>query len=102
MFHRPKVRLVGMALAIAACSTVAAGVAFARDQSTHYQLRRGDFVSVPSLGWTCLASTHRDHPIFTCTTNDKPIRSITVAPQQIVVGDTRPPTVVHGGYAFRY
>jgi hypothetical protein len=102
MLHRQKARLVAMALAIAASSTVAIGVAFARDQSTRYQLRRGDSVAVLSLGWTCLASTYRGHPIFTCTTNEKPIRSITVAPQQIIVGNTRPPMVVHGGYSFRY
>lgn len=102
MLHRQKVRLVAAAVAIVASSTLAVGVAFARDQSTHYQLRRGDSVAVPSLGWTCLASTYREHPIFTCTTNQKPIRSITVSPQQIIAGNTRPPTVVHGGYSLRY
>src|SRR5690349_16691741 len=85
--------LVGVALALGFGS---------RSGQRHYRLRTGDSVSIPALRWTCLASTVHGRPIFTCTSDDKPIRGDTIWRHQIVVGGSGPPVPVQGGYRFHY
>lgn len=96
-----KVRRVLLASSGAACLAVGIGASF--DQQTrHYRLLRGDSVEIPALRWTCLMSAFQGRPIFTCTTDLKPVRSVTIWPHQITVGITGQPIRIHGGYRFDY
>jgi hypothetical protein len=96
-----QLRRIAFVLTGAACLTVGVGASFAQ-QAHHYQLRRGDYVAIPALRWTCGMSAVHGRPIFTCTSDLKPVRSVTIWPHQITVGITRPPVAVHGGYRFGY
>lgn len=73
-----------------------------QEAARHYRLQDGDYVAIPALRWTCVMSADRGRPLFTCTSDDKPVRSVTVFPHQIYVGVTRAPVRVHGGYRFTY
>lgn len=94
--------VVAVALAAAACLALGADAALSRHAAQHFQLREGDYVSIPALRWTCLMSNDHGRPLFTCTTDTKPVRSVTVTPHQLDVGITKPPGVIHGGYRFTY
>jgi hypothetical protein len=88
---------------VAALVCVAFAVGFAsRSGQRQIRLRAGDSVSIPSLGWTCLASTFQGRPIFTCTSDDKAAREDTIWRHQIIVGKSGRPVPVHGGYRFRF
>jgi hypothetical protein len=70
---------------------------------TAYRPKRGDFVDIPSLGWTCTLTTlpHRRRAFY-CDTNAKPIFGMWFTRHRIVVNLRRPPVRVHYGYAFTY
>jgi hypothetical protein len=93
---------VAIALAAAACLALGAAAALSRESAQHVRLHEGDYVSIPALRWTCLMSNDHGRPLFTCTTDTKPVRSLTITPHQLYVGITRRPVIVHGGYRFTY
>jgi D-arabinose 1-dehydrogenase-like Zn-dependent alcohol dehydrogenase len=88
---------------IAGLVFVALAVGFvSQSGEKHFRLRVGDSVSIPSLHWTCLASTLHGRPIFTCTSDEKPVHGDTISQRQIIVGGSGRPLRVHGGYRFRF
>jgi hypothetical protein len=88
---------------IAALVFVTCAVGFvSRSPHTHFQLRAGDSVSIPALHWTCLASTLHGRPLFTCTSDDKPVHSATIWRHQIIVGGSGRPVGGGGGYRFHF
>jgi hypothetical protein len=73
-----------------------------RNGQRHIVLNAGDSVSIPTLHWTCLASTFHGRPLFTCTSDNKTVRSVTVWLHQVTVGGIGRPAAMHGGYLFRF
>jgi hypothetical protein len=95
-------RLAFLGLLGSACLAGTIGAGFGDAAAHHYRLRRGDYVEVPALRWTCLMSSVQSRPIFTCTTDNKRVRSVTLGLHDIWVGVTHQPAAVHGGYRFSY
>jgi hypothetical protein len=90
-------------LVIAGLVFVAFAVGFvSQSGQNHFRLRAGDSVSIPALHWTCLASTLHGRPIFTCTSDEKPVHGDTIWRHQIIFGGSGRPVRVHGGYRFRF
>ena len=94
--------IVAVALAVVVCLVSGADAAFSREGTQRFRLSEGDYVSIPTLRWTCLMSNDHGRPLFTCTTDTKPVRSVTITPHRLDVGITRSPVVIHGGYRFTY
>jgi hypothetical protein len=88
-------------IAAVVCVTFAVGFV-SRNAHSHSQLKAGDSVSIPALRWTCQVSTLRGRPLFTCTSDDKPVHSATIWRHQIIVGGSGRPGGVHGGYRFHF
>lgn len=87
------------------CAALVAMSAWASPSRTARQpirVGRGETVTLPAFGWTCLMSTASARPIFTCTRNRKPIVSATITAASIIVGSSHRPIRVHGGYRFPY
>jgi hypothetical protein len=90
-------------LVIAGLGFVALAVGFvSQSGQKQVRLRVGDSVSIPALHWTCLASTLHGRPIFTCTSDERPVHADTILRHQIIVGGSGRPVRVHGGYRFRF
>jgi hypothetical protein len=95
--------LAAVALVAVSTATLTVGLGNGDATSGHrYRLVRGDLVQVPALGWTCLAANGGASPIFTCTSDSKPIKSAAIGLHQIIVGVPHAPAAVHGGYRFDY
>jgi hypothetical protein len=72
--------------------------------STSYRLKRGDIVHVPALRWTCLVGTspRTRTQELDCTTDDKPIASVSISKHHILVATGHAPRRSSGGYRFPY
>jgi hypothetical protein len=57
------------------------------NRPTTYRLRRGDYVDVPALHWTCVETvlTRGAAPSLACDSNDKPISRVVIQRREIVV-----------------
>lgn len=91
------------ALVVACLASAAFLVGFGeRNAQRQITVKPGDYVRIPALGWGCIASVFRGQPLFTCTSDNKPVRDVTIWAHQIIVGGIGRPAPVHGGYRFRF
>ena len=69
-----------------------------------YRLKRGDFVQIPSLGWTCNVSRLPGSraPAFFCTSDRKPIADVWFAAHRVFVSTGHRPSRFKNGYSFAY
>ena len=82
--------------------TMSAWASGSHSASRHFSARQGDTVSLPALHWTCLMSSAATRPLFTCTSDRKPIAQVVIQSASITVGGSGKPIPVHGGYRFHY
>jgi hypothetical protein len=90
--------------AVVAVEFAGSGSKASASSSKTYALRRGDFVRIPALAWTCFVGTqpHSNAKAFYCTSDDKPVADLWIGSRRIFVGTGHAPVRFKNGYLFVY